>query len=135
MKIAATATLTAILTFGSVPTLAEPTPTDAATLIARNSDWNSEPADPREIVRKRASRNGWAKGRQWSCLVELVRRESRWNPDADNPRSSAQGLFQVLRQKPGLSVERQADIGLRYIEARHHTPCQALAFHTERGWY
>ena len=129
MKIAATAALTTVLVLGSTPTLGEATPTDAATFIVERQ------ATPREIVRERASRNGWAKGRQWACLVELVRRESRWNPDADNPRSSAQGLFQVLRQKPGLSVARQADIGLRYIQSRHHTPCQALAFHTERGWY
>lgn len=91
--------------------------------------------DPRDYVRERASRSlGWT-GQQWACLTELIRRESGWRVNAANRHSSARGLFQVLHQKPGLSLERQTTIGLRYIKHRHHTPCHALAFHTAHGWY
>lgn len=94
----------------------------------------SAPADPRAYVRDRASRGGWA-GNEWRCLDVLIRLESGWRVDADNPHSSAQGLFQMLRQKPGLSLARQTTIGLRYIRHRHDTPCQALSFHRAHGWY
>lgn len=107
---------------------------DAAVPVAPSAADVSTPT-ARDIVRQRASRSGWASGRQWACLTELIRRESRWNPNATNPNSSARGLFQVLRQKPGLPVAKQAEIGIRYITARHHTPCKALAFHTTNGWY
>lgn len=135
---AAAVALAAVLSVLPRPT-AEPAPTDAAYPIAQNLDRdlarNPEPADPRAIVRERASRSrGWT-GREWTCLRELVHRESRWDPNADNPRSSAQGLFQVLRQRPGLPVEEQARIGLRYIAHRYTTPCRALAFHDANGWY
>lgn len=130
---AATIALAAVLSVLPART-AEPVPTDAAHLLPGVVE-KPKPADPRAIVRERASRDrGWT-GREWRCLHELIRRESRWDPNADNPRSTAQGLFQVLRQQPGLSVEKQTTIGIRYIAHRYDTPCRALAFHDRKGWY
>lgn len=129
---AAVAAFSTILAWGALRHHDQPTwQSDAAVLI-------SEPApepSPRQLVAERASRNGWNTGRQWACLVELVHRESRWNPNADNPKSSAQGLFQILKQRPGLPVTRQAELGIRYITHRYGTPCHALAFHNDNGYY
>lgn len=130
--VAAATAFSTVLAWGFVRHATEPDwHTDAAVLI-------SEPApeaSPRQVVAARASRNGWNTGRQWACLVELVHRESRWNPAASSDTSSAEGLFQILKQRHGLPVTRQAELGIRYITHRYGTPCHALAFHSDNGWY
>ena len=72
--------------------------------------------------------------KQYRCLELLWNRESRWDPRADNPNSSAFGIPQMLRMKE-LDPFKQIDLGLKYISHKHRTPCRALAFHTQRGWY
>ena len=71
---------------------------------------------------------------QYYCLDELWFKESRWNPKADNPKSTAYGIPQLLRLKEQ-NPFRQIDIGLRYIEHKHGTPCKALSFHNRKGYY
>ena len=71
---------------------------------------------------------------QYYCLDELWFKESRWNPKADNPKSTAYGIPQILKLKE-TNPFKQIDIGLRYIEHRHQTPCKALAFHNRKGYY
>jgi hypothetical protein len=72
--------------------------------------------------------------KQYRCLELLWNRESRWDPRADNPKSSAFGIPQMLRLKV-LDPYRQIDIGLKYIAHKHKTPCRALAYHDKRGHY
>ena len=72
--------------------------------------------------------------RQYLCLEQLWHLESRWNPLADNKRSSAFGIPQLLKLKTK-DPYKQIDAGLKYIEARHLNPCQALAFHKKHGYY
>jgi hypothetical protein len=86
--------------------------------------------------------------KQFKCFDELMQRESSWrtrkDPQfADNPNSSAYGIPQAL---PG---EKMATHGhdwktnpitqirwaIDYIEERYSTPCKALKFHNERGYY
>jgi len=71
---------------------------------------------------------------QYYCLDELWFKESRWNPKADNPKSTAYGIPQMLKMKEQ-NPFKQIDIGLRYIEHRHGTPCKALKFHNLKGYY
>ena len=71
---------------------------------------------------------------QYYCIEELWHKESRWSPTAKNARSSAFGIPQILKMKE-TNPFRQIDRGLRYIEHRHQTPCQALAFHNLKGYY
>lgn len=90
---------------------------------------------------------GWT-GNDWAELEWLVFRESSWNPRADNPFSTAFGLFQFLRSTadiygqnhPSLngvvpSVEEQTVHGLRYISDRYGTPSAAAAFHRRNSYY
>lgn len=72
--------------------------------------------------------------KQYRCLELLWNSESRWDPRAANPKSSAFGIPQMLRLKV-LDPYRQIDIGLKYIAHKHRTPCRALAFHQLEGWY
>jgi hypothetical protein len=72
--------------------------------------------------------------KQYRCLEILWMRESKWDPRADNPKSSAFGIPQMLKMKE-LDPFKQIDLGLKYITHKHSTPCKALHFHNQRGWY
>lgn len=72
------------------------------------------------------------------AMLELVHRESRFRVDADNPTSTAFGLFQMIKstwkaycpEVPYGSRDAcwQAVGGFRYIEDRYSTPERALGF-------
>ena len=72
--------------------------------------------------------------KQYRCLEILWNIESRWDPRADNPKSSAYGIPQLLKMKE-LDPFKQIDLGLKYISARHSTPCKALEYHKLKGHY
>jgi SLT domain-containing protein len=86
---------------------------------------------------------GWSN--QWPSLDQLVSHESSWNPKAENPTSSASGLFQFLdstSQAYGLgphaanaSVQNQIAAGLQYIRNRYHDPNGAWDFWQGHGYY
>ncbi|MNI44466.1 Transglycosylase SLT domain protein [compost metagenome] len=77
-------------------------------------------------------------------MLELVARESSFNPNAKNSTSSAAGLFQFLNQTRknygGSSVDwsdpyQQAVAGLKYIKDRYGTPEDALRYWDENKSY
>ena len=72
--------------------------------------------------------------KEYRCLELLWMRESRWDPRANNPKSSAYGIPQLLRLKV-LDPYMQIDLGLKYIAYRHKTPCRAWAHHLKTGHY
>jgi hypothetical protein len=72
--------------------------------------------------------------KEYRCLELLWMRESRWDPRADNPNSSAYGIPQLLKLKV-LDPYLQIDLGLKYITHRHSTPCKAWAYHLKTGHY
>ena len=72
--------------------------------------------------------------KQYRCLELLWNRESMWNPRADNPKSSAYGIPQLLKLKER-NPFKQIDRGLKYIEHRHSNPCKALDHHKRTGHY
>ena len=72
--------------------------------------------------------------RQYLCLEQLWYLESKWNLRANNKRSSAYGIPQLLKLKikdPYLQI----DAGLKYIAHRYETPCKAMAYHKKHGHY
>jgi hypothetical protein len=72
--------------------------------------------------------------KQYRCLVDLWTMESHWNPKADNPKSSAYGIPQLLNMK-STNPYVQIDKGLLYITKRYKLPCKALAYHKRVGHY
>jgi SLT domain-containing protein len=76
--------------------------------------------------------------------LELVARESSFDPTAKNPKSTAAGLFQFLdgtrADYGGSKVDwsdpyQQTLAGLKYIKARYSNPVKALQFWDENQWY
>jgi hypothetical protein len=72
--------------------------------------------------------------KEYRCLELLWMRESRWDPRANNPKSSAYGIPQLLKLKV-LDPYLQIDLGLKYIAHRYKTPCIAYAHHRKTGHY
>ncbi|MGY1828478.1 MULTISPECIES: aggregation-promoting factor C-terminal-like domain-containing protein [unclassified Blastococcus] len=81
-------------------------------------------------------------GSEFSCLESLWGKESGWNPNAQNPRSTAYGIAQFLDSTwAGTGIAktsdgyRQIDAGLIYITNRYGSPCGAWAHSQSVGWY
>ena len=70
---------------------------------------------------------------EYQCLVLLWDKESKWNPRANNPKSTAYGIPQLLKMTER-DPYKQILLGLKYIKHRHKTPCLALEHH-KKGWY
>jgi hypothetical protein len=83
---------------------------------------------------------GWGAD-QMPALIELVTRESGWNPNAQNPTSTAYGIFQFLDSTWGDYGEKTSDpkaqirMGLAYIKSRYGSVSAALAHHRKNNWY
>jgi len=79
---------------------------------------------------------------EFSCLESLWGKESGWNPNAQNPSSSAYGIPQFLDSTwKGTGIAktsdgyRQIDAGLIYIDSRYGSPCGAWSHSKSTGWY
>jgi hypothetical protein len=79
---------------------------------------------------------------EFSCLESLWGKESGWNPNAQNPTSTAYGIAQFLDSTwAGTGIAktsdgyRQIDAGLVYINNRYGSPCGAWSHSQSTGWY
>jgi hypothetical protein len=72
--------------------------------------------------------------KQYLCLLQLWERESHWDPKANNKRSTAYGIPQLLNLKTN-DPYKQIDLGIKYISHRYGTACKALAHHLKHGHY
>jgi hypothetical protein len=81
-------------------------------------------------------------GGYWGEFNDLIYRESKWNPEAQNPNSTAYGLGQFLNgtwddvgcEKTSDPYE-QVNCTIKYVKARYGNPQVALKFHTSHNWY
>lgn len=74
---------------------------------------------------------------EWPAMYRLLMNESGFNPNAQNPTSTAHGLFQFLDSTwDGTGIDKtddpagQTEAGIKYIKSRYGTPSKALDF-----WY
>jgi hypothetical protein len=81
---------------------------------------------------------------QYDDLLWLVAQESGGEVDARNPRSSARGLFQLLKAQYGLNPHGEASFGnakeecqggIRYVVGRYRTAHRAREFWLKHHWY
>ncbi|TFV61646.1 UNVERIFIED_ORG: lytic transglycosylase domain-containing protein [Bacillus sp. AZ43] len=117
------------------------TPARATASPASRTTWTNAPTAPSGSYKEYAmSKVGSAS--EFSCLENLWGKESGWNPNAQNPTSTAYGIAQFLDSTwAGTGIAktsdgyRQIDAGLIYIEKAYGSPCGAWAKSQSSGWY
>lgn len=78
---------------------------------------------------------------EWDSFNWLVMKESGWNPEAQNPDSTAYGICQFLNSTYELYGEKtsdykkQLDMCVEYIKDRYGNPTKAVEFHKIHNWY
>jgi hypothetical protein len=93
-------------------------------------------------VQAAATPYGWGAGAEWQALTNLLMRESGFNNVAQNPTSTAFGMFQFLDSTWGSwGVPKTSDpalqslAGMRYLKGAYGDPLNAWAHETNFGWY
>ena len=96
------------------------------------SKWT--PKTSRRWIQEQAvSRYGKA---GWKCVDLIVFHESRWRHKADNPASTAYGLFQILDTNPAHGVPTQWKRFKKYLNHRFDgDPCKAWYVRQTVGTY
>lgn len=79
---------------------------------------------------------------EYVALHELIDLESKWDSEAQNPKSTAYGLGQLLDKTWVLvGVEKSADYRIqliasqKYVMMRYGSWVKALEHHKQYGWY
>jgi hypothetical protein len=77
-----------------------------------------------------------------NALYQIISHESSFRPTAQNPTSTAYGMFQFLNTTWATvgctktsDAYQQSVCGLRYIQRRYHTPEAAWKFWQAHNWY
>ncbi len=93
-------------------------------------------------VQSIANEYGWGTGEQWEALSWIIQKESGFNPVAQNPKSTAFGLFQHLDMtRKNYNCPKTSDItiqthcGIKYIKARYDDPIKTKIFWEKNRWY
>jgi hypothetical protein len=103
-------------------------------MVARTKATGEEKRENKRIAREYSRALGYSRG-EVACLVTLWTRESRFDHLADNKRSTAYGIAQLLGERSS-RAELQILHGLRYLEHRYSgSACRALRHSDRRGWY
>jgi hypothetical protein len=115
---------------------------EAAASAAGPGRGTSAPVAPKGSYQEYAMGKLGGSGSEFTCLENLWGKESGWNPNAQNPSSTAYGIAQFLDSTwAGTGIAktsdgyRQIDAGLIYIENRFGSPCGAWAHSQSKGWY
>jgi hypothetical protein len=114
---------------------------EAAAAAARPGQGTSAASAPAGSYKEYAMSKVGGAG-EFACLEKLWGKESGWNPNAQNPTSTAYGIAQFLNSTwAGTGIAktsdgyRQIDAGLIYIENRFGSPCGAWSHSQSQGWY
>ena len=131
------ALIVAIIWVWVTPVIEEPTriiPIKVPIIKARTKATMDEKRANKEMAKEFAWVGyGWRNG-QWDCIEKLFTAESRFDHLADNPKSTAYGIGQVLSEKssdPAIQILR----AYNYIRYRYDTPCRAWSHHKRTGHY
>jgi hypothetical protein len=86
------------------------------------------------ILKKATIRRGVPAWYSSPDLAFIISHESGFNPHADNPSSTAYGLFQMLTEHSSDPYQQTLN-GVRYIQGRYGSPSNAVAFWHGHRWY
>ena len=80
--------------------------------------------------------------KEYEALHELIDLESKWDSDAQNPKSTAYGLAQFVDKTWDLvEIEKSGDYRIqliaaqKYVMMRYGSWVKALEHHKQYGWY
>jgi hypothetical protein len=123
---------------GAVQAAREASSTTAARSRARFEDPKSDVA----IAAYQEYLKDIVPDREELCYYNIVDRESKWNPLAQNPKSTAFGIGQFLNSTWGLVDSKktsdpyaQIDAMIKYVNLIYDDGCKALDFRLYKGWY
>jgi hypothetical protein len=115
---------------------------EAAAAAARPGQGTAAAAAPAGSYQDYAMSKLGGSGSEFGCLESLWGKESGWNPNAQNPSSTAYGIAQFLNSTwAGTGIAktsdgyRQIDAGLIYINKAYGSPCAAWSHSRSTGWY
>ena len=99
-------------------------------------------AEIQHYIRQKIYEYGWTEN-DYYAIVQIVNRESSFNPYAVNKKSGSCGLFQAYpcskMAKYGkdyrTNYKTQMKFGFEYIKARYQTPTKAWNFWQSHHWY
>ena len=118
-----------------------PTAGPASSIIGkRNYKTGRGEASLRATAQQIAGSMGWDAS-QFAAWDAIINAESGWNPNAQNPTSTAYGLGQFLNSTwKGYGAKTsdgatQLAYMARYIKQRYGTPQRALEFHYKNNYY
>ena len=72
--------------------------------------------------------------KEYRCVELLWTKESNWNPNSKNKKSSAYGIPQLLKLTTN-DPYLQIDAGIKYIRSRYTHGCNAYEFFKVKGYY
>jgi hypothetical protein len=72
--------------------------------------------------------------KEYRCIELLWTKESNWNPNSKNKKSSAYGIPQLLKLTT-TDPYMQIDAGIKYALSRYNSMCNAYAFYKLKGYY
>ena len=102
-------------------------------IVQTKATWEEKKANKKMAIAFAKAGYGWTPYQQ-DCIIKLFTKESRFDHLADNPKSTAFGIGQVLSEKskdPAIQILR----AYKYIEHRYTEPCRALNHHYRKNWY
>ena len=107
---------------------------DVPIMKARTKATMEEKRENKALIISYLNALGYNKNQQ-ACAITLWTRESRLDPLADNPRSTAYGIAQMLRERSS-QPELQILHAVRYVEHRYSGSFCSAKRHSDRvGWY
>jgi len=128
-----------IVTIGFVLMLPEDKPLEENKIV---TGYVSSPVKHKEPTSARSYARSMVSVKEYEALHELIMLESSWNPDAQNKKSTAYGLGQLLDQTwQQVGIEKSADYRIqliashKYVMTRYGSWVKALAHHKQYGWY
>jgi hypothetical protein len=118
---------------GLLLTVASPAEANAPLMSKQEQVMHLAMENPKQYAQNAMKARNWNKA-QYVCLSQLWGKESAWNHKADNPKSTAYGIAQMLGEK-SKHPKKQIDNGLRYIKHRYEQPCIAWKHWQRHRWY
>jgi hypothetical protein len=118
---------------GLLIAVASPAQANAPLMSKEEQSIHLAEKNPKKYAQNAIKAYNW-NNTQYVCLSQLWEKESNWNHKSDNPKSTAYGIAQMLREK-SKQPKKQIDNGLRYIKHRYGQPCTAWKYWKRHRWY